>query len=133
MAATMENAIRGSCVCGTVVSAVMRGFGFMLLAGLILAAACKSSGSQPPDPVALTYCAACPEVASCLIVVDEALNAACPDETRVYYVCLTENACEPMSCNAEWEERQNCLVEVCLTCEDAGTDGGEDAGTDGAL
>lgn len=102
----------------------MRALRFMLGAGLTLAAACKSSGSEPPDPVAVEYCAACSELASCQRVVEGALVGACPDETRAYYVCLTENACDPMSCDAEWEERQNCLVEVCLTCEDAGMDSG---------
>ena len=111
-----------------------RGFGALLLAGLTLAVACKSSGPEPPDPIAVAYCAACPEVATCLVVVDEALKAACPVETSVYYVCLTENACDPVSCAAEWEERQNCLVRVCVACEDAGTDSGAGGtgGTGGA-
>lgn len=104
---------------------VTRGFGAFLLAGLTLAVACKSSGSEPPDPIAVAYCeAGCSEFASCLRVVDEALNGVCPEETSVYYACVTENACDPASCAAEWEVRQDCVVSVCLTCQDAGADSG---------
>ena len=114
---------------------VTRGFGAFLLAGLTLAVACKSSGSEPPDPIAVAYCeAGCSEFTSCLRVVDEALNGVCPEETSAYYVCVTENACEPTGCAAEWEVRQDCVVSVCITCEDAGTDSGAGGtgGTGGA-
>ncbi len=107
--------------------AVIRGIGFIILAGSILAVACKSSESQPPDPLVVEYCAACSERPVCLTVVDETLKGVCPDQTRAYYVCVTENACDPLSCDAEWQERQSCFLG-----EDAGTDAGSDGGTDGA-
>lgn len=96
-----------------------KGFGFILLASSILAVACKSSDPQPPDPVAVAYCADCSDFPSCPTVIDEALNGVCPDQTRAYYVCLTDNTCDSASCDAEWQQRQACS-------------GGEDAGTDGA-
>lgn len=95
----------------------------MLLAVLALAIACGSSGSQPPDPLVVEYCAACSERPVCLTVVDETINGVCPDQTRAYYVCLNENTCDAMSCDAKWQARQICFL---------GEDAGLDAGTDGA-
>ncbi len=98
--------------------AVIRGFGSILLASSMLAVACESSGSTLPDPVAVAYCADCSEFSFCPIVIDEALNAGCPEETRAYYACVTENSCQPASCETEWQRRQ-----ACFGAEDAGTDG----------
>lgn len=106
---------------------VTRSFRLLLLAGLVLTIACKSSESQPPDPLAVDYCDLCGERPNCPSLIDETINGVCPDQTRAYYVCLTENTCDPMSCDAEWQARQ-----VCFLGEDAGTDAGSDAGTDGA-
>lgn len=86
---------------------------------LLCLAACKSSEAEEPDPVAVDYCAACSEFTSCERVVGEALVAPCPDETSVYYQCLTISACEPDACSAEWDAREACLE------LSGGTDGGQ--------
>ena len=78
---------------------------------LLLLAACGSSGGDPIDPLAETYCAECSEFISCERVVNEALKAPCPEETRAYYQCVTDNACEPAACESEWEERTICMGE----------------------
>ncbi len=104
-----------------------KGLVFIWLVGLTLAFGCKSSGTAPPDPVAVDYCAACGERPGCPTVIDDALNGACPDQTRAYYVCVTENNCDPLSCDAEWQARQSCFFG-----EDAGTDAGPDGATEGA-
>lgn len=80
-----------------------------LIAALGLALACGSSGSEPPDPLAEAYCADCSVFPGCPNVVNSALNAGCPDLTRAYYACLTDNACDTTICTPEWDERQACL------------------------
>ena len=95
----------------------MRGIGMGLL---LLALACKSSGGEPIDQIAVDYCAACSELDSCERVVNETLKAPCPEETSAYYSCLTANSCDVSACTAEWSAR-----EACVAAEPA--DGGADA------
>ncbi|RZV56011.1 MAG: hypothetical protein EX268_00325 [Deltaproteobacteria bacterium] len=79
---------------------------------LLLASGCgSSSGAAPIDPVATAYCAACSEDSSCERVVNETINANCTDETRAWYSCTTENACDTSACDAEWDERMICMGE----------------------
>ncbi len=70
---------------------------------------CGSSSGEPVDPLASEYCAACSELATCERVVDEALGAACPEQTRDYYQCLTDADCETTTCDAEWTAREACM------------------------
>lgn len=76
---------------------------------LFLAVACGSSSSEPIDPLATEYCAACSELSSCERVTNETLKAACPDETHAYYRCLTDNSCDDATCEAEWNSREICM------------------------
>ena len=79
---------------------------------LVLALGCgSSSGAAPIDPVATAYCAACSEVQFCESVVNEAINVNCTDETRAWYACATENACDSTACEAEWAGREACMGE----------------------
>jgi len=73
------------------------------------AAACGSSSSTPIDPIAEDYCAACSELGSCENVVNQALMAACPEETSAYYGCVTDNGCDESACATEWEARNICM------------------------
>ena len=77
---------------------------------LLLAFGCgSSSGAAPIDPVASAYCAACSEISSCERVVNETINVNCTDQTRAWYSCATENACDSTACDAEWAEREVCM------------------------
>jgi len=77
---------------------------------LLLALGCGSSpGAAPIDPVATAYCASCSEVASCERVVDQTISAICTDETRAWYSCATENACDSTACEVEWAQREVCM------------------------
>jgi len=77
---------------------------------LLLAFGCgSSSGAAPIDPVATEYCAACSEFTSCERVVNETINANCTVETRAWYACATENACDSTACEAEWDQREVCM------------------------
>ena len=77
---------------------------------LVLAFGCgSSSGAAPIDPVATAYCAACSEVQICESVVNETINVNCTDETRAWYSCVTENACDTAECEAEWDQREICM------------------------
>ena len=77
---------------------------------LVFAMACSSdSGSPPIDPLATEYCEACSELPNCERVVNETLNAACPDETRAWYACTTDNACDDTACETEFAVRSACL------------------------
>ena len=76
---------------------------------LIWVAACGSSSSEPVDQVAIDYCAMCSEFNSCERVIDETIQAICSDETRAYYSCVTENACDESPCADEWETRNICM------------------------
>ncbi|MBT8467098.1 MAG: glycerophosphodiester phosphodiesterase family protein, partial [Deltaproteobacteria bacterium] len=79
---------------------------------LLLATGCgSSSGAAPIDPVATAYCAACSELTTCERVVNETINANCTDETRAWYSCATENACDSTACEAEWVQREVCMGE----------------------
>jgi len=79
---------------------------------LILGIGCgSSSGAAPIDPVATEYCAACSEDSTCERVVNETINVNCTDETRAWYSCATENACDSMACDAEWDQREVCMGE----------------------
>ncbi len=84
----------------------MRGLSVGLL---VLALACDSPDAQPIDPLAVAYCAACSELASCERVVDETLNGVCPDENHAWYACVTDNACDETACDAEWTAREICI------------------------
>lgn len=78
--------------------------------GLTLAAfGCGSSDSADVDPLAKEYCAACSQFASCERVVTDALTTACPDETRAYYQCVTDNACDVTACEDQWSAREVCM------------------------
>ena len=77
---------------------------------LLLGLGCGSSSSPAPiDPVATEYCAECSELASCERVVNETINVVCTDETRAWYSCAAENACDDAACDAEWNEREVCM------------------------
>ena len=76
---------------------------------LLLALGCGSSSAAPIDPVATAYCAACSEDLTCERVVNETINANCTDETRAWYSCTTDNACDTSACDAEWDERMICM------------------------
>jgi len=79
---------------------------------LLLAFGCgSSSGAAPIDPVATEYCAACSEDSSCEQVVNETINVNCTGETRAWYACATESACDSTACEAEWAEREVCMGE----------------------
>ncbi|MGB5285795.1 MAG: glycerophosphodiester phosphodiesterase family protein [Polyangiales bacterium] len=77
---------------------------------LILGIGCgSSSGAAPIDPVATEYCAACSEDSSCERVVNETINVFCTDETRAWYSCAAENACDDTACDTQWNEREVCM------------------------
>lgn len=77
---------------------------------LLLAVACGSSTAEPIDPLAVEYCAVpCSELPSCERVVNDALNAACLDESHAWYACVTDNACDETACDTEWAARNVCL------------------------
>ena len=77
---------------------------------LVLAAACgSSSGPAPIDPLAVEYCAACGERASCERLITDTLNVVCPTETRAYYECVTPNSCDAAACETEWAARDLCM------------------------
>jgi glycerophosphoryl diester phosphodiesterase len=77
---------------------------------LLLAFGCgSSSGAAPIDPVATAYCAACSEFPNCERVVNQTINVNCTDETRAWYSCATENACDSTACEAEGDQREICM------------------------
>lgn len=77
---------------------------------LVMVVACSSSSDPPPiDPLAAAYCEACSELVSCERVITDALAAACPDETRAWYTCVTDNACDDTACDVEFAVRTACL------------------------
>ena len=79
---------------------------------LLFAFGCgSSSGAAPIDPVATAYCAACGVRPNCEDLINETINVNCTDETRAWYSCATENACDSTACNAEWDEREICMGE----------------------
>ena len=87
---------------------MIRGLSIGLL--LLLAVACdSSSGEEPIDPLATAYCEACSEELTCERVVTETLTILCPDETRAWYSCVTEAACDETACEVEWAARDLCL------------------------
>lgn len=86
---------------------IMRGLGIGLLP---LAVACgSSSGPAPIDPLATAYCDACSELNNCETIVTQALTVVCQDETRAWYECVTDNACDETPCETEWAARNLCL------------------------
>jgi hypothetical protein len=76
---------------------------------VLLAAGCGSSEPAPVDPLATEYCALCSEFPNCERVITETLGTACPDETRAYYRCVTDNDCEVTACESEWTAREACM------------------------
>jgi len=77
---------------------------------IVLAVACSSSSGPPPiDPLATAYCEACSELPNCESVITETLAIACTDETRAWYTCATDNACDDTACDAEFAARSACL------------------------
>lgn len=107
---------------------------------LVFTFACKSSGSEPIDPLAEAYCAdccrtlqdgglvPCPSTTGCERVINDTLKAGCPDQTRKYYECLTQNSCDTTACTAEWATREECMMPEPI---DGGT-GGSGGGSGGA-
>lgn len=77
----------------------------------IMALTVGCGSSEPPalDPLASDYCALCSQFTGCPNVVTDALNAACPEETRSYYQCVTDNGCDVAACQSEWATRQACI------------------------
>jgi|GEM_PF-6307882 len=76
---------------------------------LATAIACSSSETEPIDPVAVDYCAACSELPNCESVVNGALSGICPEQTSAWYACVTNNACDETACTAEWAAREGCM------------------------
>ena len=87
----------------------MRWQGLVGIGMEMMALGCGSSEPAPVDPLATDYCAICSVFPGCERVVTDTLNAACPDETRSYYQCVTDNECDVAACQAEWETRQACM------------------------
>lgn len=92
----------------------MLGAGFMMrglgVGCLVMVVACSSSSSSPPiDPLATAYCEACSELPNCETLITETLTVVCPDETRAWYTCVTENACDTTPCDPEFAARTACL------------------------
>lgn len=85
---------------------MLRGLG---VGCLVMMMGCSSSSPTPIDPLTIEYCAACSELASCERVINETLTGACPDETRAWYTCATDNACDDTPCDAEFAARTACL------------------------
>jgi len=84
---------------------------FVGLAGsLILMFGCgSSSGDEPIDPLAVTYCAECSELSNCERLITETLNVVCQTETRAYYECVTADSCDTTGCDTEFSAREICL------------------------
>ncbi len=76
---------------------------------LVWVIACGSSAATPSDPLAIEYCEACSELLNCERVVNEALTVVCPGESRAWYACVTDNACDETACDTEWAAREICL------------------------
>jgi glycerophosphoryl diester phosphodiesterase len=86
---------------------MLRGLG---VGCLVMVVACSSSSGPPPiDPLAIEYCAACSEFPNCERLITETLTVACPDETRAWYTCATDNACDDTPCEVEFAMRTACL------------------------
>lgn len=82
-----------------------------LIVLLLLGFGCGSSSSPPPiDPVATDYCAQCSELANCERLISQTINAVCTDETRAWYSCMAEKACNDMDCDADWAAREACMA-----------------------
>lgn len=76
---------------------------------LVMMMGCSSSSATPIDPLAVEYCAACSELPNCESLITETLTGACPDETRAWYTCVTDNTCDDTPCDAEFAARTACL------------------------
>ncbi len=82
----------------------------LCVGAIALVVACSSSsGDEPIDPLATAYCEACSELSNCERLITETLNGACPDETRAWYTCATDNACDDTACESEFAARSACL------------------------
>ncbi len=90
---------------------VVRTVGSWLCVMALASLGCKSSDDTPVDPTAVAYCEICVfEFNNCETVVGDALEGLCPEETRVYYECVTASACEPSACQDEWAARETCFL-----------------------
>jgi len=89
----------------------MRRAGVGWIGLLIVVFGCGSSSAETIDPVATAYCvdAMCSELASCERVISETILAACTEENRAYYACVTEASCDTTACEAEFDARTLCL------------------------
>jgi len=88
----------------------MRRLGVLIATMVLIATACGSSEPDPVDSLAADYCAICSRFSSCGRVVTDALSAACPNETRSYYECVTDSRCDVTACESEWAAREACLT-----------------------
>jgi len=81
----------------------------IVVATVLVGMGCDSSEPAPVDPLATDYCAICSAFPNCDRIVTDTLNAGCPDETRAYYQCVTDNDCDVTTCKSEWAARGGCL------------------------
>lgn len=89
---------------------------WLSLASLLLLAAigCKDSGApEEISQVAIDYCAVCSEFNTCERLVTFGLNQVCSDELAAWYTCATDNAtengCDFVACDPEWQAREACI------------------------
>ncbi|MGB8224619.1 MAG: hypothetical protein WCF10_18660 [Polyangiales bacterium] len=87
----------------------MRRLGVLIATAVLITIGCGSSEPAPVDSLAADYCAICSVFSNCGSVVTDALNAACPNETRTYYQCVTDNRCDVTACESQWAAREACL------------------------
>jgi len=87
----------------------VRQLGVIVVAAVLVGMGCGSSEPAPVDPLATDYCVICSAFPNCDRVVTDTLNAACPDETRAYYQCVTDNDCDVTTCKSEWAAREGCF------------------------
>jgi hypothetical protein len=88
----------------------MRRLGMLIATTVLIAMGCGSSEPATVDALATDYCAICSLFSTCGSVVTDALNAACPDETRAYYRCVTDSRCDVTACESEWAAREACML-----------------------
>jgi hypothetical protein len=82
----------------------------IVTATFLVTAGCGSSEAEQVDPLAAEYCALCSPFPSCGRVVTATLDAACPDQTRAYYRCVSDNDCGATACESEWAARAACMA-----------------------
>jgi hypothetical protein len=94
-----------------------------LLGALLMAVGCSSDAPAPVDPLAAQYCTDCcvlpedgelvpcnpQELGSCERLITRTLNIVCPETTRSYYECVTQESCDTTLCDEEWSAREVCM------------------------